>query len=154
MPTEFKKVRMPTWKEMTIGGLAVQPGNSIEYDTGSWSSQVLVFHEGICIHCMQCWIVCPDSTILAKDGKIVGIDLGHCKDCGLCVEACPTNPNSLEFVDAADALVGSTDPVETLKLHVNNQHAIKEPVKKEKPAKAAKVVKAEAPANGGSSPAA
>ena len=129
-----EKPRMPTWQEMQIGGLAVHPGNSIEYDTGSWSSEVLVFHEGICIHCMQCWIVCPDSTILAKDGKVIGIDHGHCKDCGLCVEACPTKPNSLEFFNAADALVGSTDPVEALKHKVNDAHAIMEPPpKKEKP---------------------
>ncbi len=132
---------MPSWREMPIGGLGVMavplaPGNSVEYDTGSWSSQVLVFHEGICIHCMQCWIVCPDSTILAKDGKVIGIDHGHCKDCGLCVEACPTNPNSLEFVDAADALVGATDTVKNIKYSVSAQFAIME--KPEKPARAPK----------------
>lgn len=132
----MQKVRMPTWREMTIGGLALQAGNSVEYDTGSWSSQVLVFHEGLCIHCMQCWIVCPDSTILAKDGKVIGIDHGHCKDCGLCVEVCPTTPNSLQFVDAADALVGATDTVKNIKYAVSSQHAIMEAPKKDKPPRA------------------
>jgi pyruvate ferredoxin oxidoreductase delta subunit len=104
MPSKNKK--LPGWRDITMGGLATEPGNSIDYDTGSWEDRVLVFYDHICIHCMQCWIVCPDSTILAKDGKIIGIDLGHCKDCGLCVEACPTEPKSLEFVRVEDLLMG------------------------------------------------
>lgn len=104
LPSKNKK--LPGWRSMPWGGLALQPGNSVDYDTGSWEDRVLVFHDHICIHCMQCWIVCPDSTILAKDGKIIGVDLGHCKDCGLCVEACPTEPKSLEFVRVEDLLMG------------------------------------------------
>ena len=26
---------------------------------------------------------------------MIGVDMDHCKGCGICVEVCPTNPKSL-----------------------------------------------------------
>ena len=31
----------------------------------------------------------PDSSIMVKDEKMVGIDYFHCKGCGLCASVCP-----------------------------------------------------------------
>ena len=34
---------------------------------------------------------------------MIGIDMDHCKGCGVCVEVCPTNPKSpLMFPEQAD----------------------------------------------------
>ena len=30
---------------------------------------------------------------------MIGIDMDHCKGCGICVEVCPTNPKSLLMFD-------------------------------------------------------
>jgi pyruvate ferredoxin oxidoreductase delta subunit len=55
-----------------------------------------VWNEEKCKHCMFCWAVCPDMSIMAKDGKVVGFDYDHCKGCGVCVEQCKFG--ALEFV--------------------------------------------------------
>ncbi len=77
------------WKEIPIGGLIVEPGNSEKYLTGGWRTYRPVLHEDKCIHCMICWIFCPDSSVIVKDGKMSGFDYDHCKGCGICANECP-----------------------------------------------------------------
>lgn len=79
------------WRDIPIGGLIVEPGNSAEYLTGGWRAERPIFVEENCTHCMTCWIDCPDSSILVQDGKMLGFDLEHCKGCGLCAAVCPVN---------------------------------------------------------------
>ena len=38
---------------------------------------------------MLCYFYCPDASIIIEDGKAVGIDLKHCKGCGICAKECP-----------------------------------------------------------------
>ncbi|MCW8837644.1 MAG: 4Fe-4S binding protein, partial [Thiovulaceae bacterium] len=53
--------------------------------------------------CQFCWVYCPDISIISRDKKMVGVDMDHCKGCGICVEVCPTNPKSLlMFAEQAD----------------------------------------------------
>ena len=51
------------------------------------------FVEENCIHCMFCWIYCPDTAIeidtSGEKPKMVGIILDHCKGCGICAIECP-----------------------------------------------------------------
>ncbi len=54
--------RLPGYKEIPIGGLIVEAGNAQEYETGSWRTFRPVRDEEKCIHCLQCWIFCPDSA--------------------------------------------------------------------------------------------
>ena len=79
--------------ELPEAGLIDTPGNAHEYKTGDWRTYVPQFIEENCIHCMFCWIWCPDTSILIDTSgdkpKMVGIDFDHCKGCGICAFECP-----------------------------------------------------------------
>jgi pyruvate ferredoxin oxidoreductase delta subunit len=61
----------------------------------SWRVIKPVYNRDICIDCQNCWVWCPDTSIISRDKQMLGIDYDHCKGCGVCVEVCPTNPKSL-----------------------------------------------------------
>jgi pyruvate ferredoxin oxidoreductase delta subunit len=82
---------MKGWREIPEGGLILEAGNAVQYKTGSWRSQKPVRNEEKCTHCLICWIYCPDSAILVENEKIKGIDLEHCKGCGICAKECPVH---------------------------------------------------------------
>ena len=60
-----------------------------QLNTGTWRTYCPVTDLEKCIHCMMCWIDCPDSSILVQDGKKVGTDMQYCKGCGVCANVCP-----------------------------------------------------------------
>jgi len=76
----------------------------------SWRVIKPVYNRDICIDCQNCWVWCPDTSIVSRDKQMLGIDYDHCKGCGVCVEVCPTNPKSLlmfnETEDNDEALAG------------------------------------------------
>lgn len=82
--------------------------NSYTATVASWRVEKPVFNIDVCIDCQNCWVWCPDSSILSRDKQMLGIDYDHCKGCGVCVEVCPTNPKSLlmfgEYTPLDDAL--------------------------------------------------
>ncbi len=82
--------------------------NSYSATVSSWRVIKPVFNIDVCIDCQNCWVWCPDSSILSRDKQMLGIDYDHCKGCEVCVEVCPTNPKSLlmfsEYEDLGDAL--------------------------------------------------
>lgn len=84
------------WKEIPIGGLIDKGGTARAYNTGSWRTFKPVVDHAKCINCLQCWIYCPDSAVLVKDGKMVGFDMEHCKGCGICAEVCPVKCIKME----------------------------------------------------------
>ncbi len=90
------------WKELPIGGVIDEAGSAESYETGSWRTFRPVRDESKCTHCLRCWIFCPDSAIKVKDGKIVEIDLQHCKGCGICAEVCPPKIRAIEMVKESD----------------------------------------------------
>ncbi len=69
--------------------------NSYAASVADWRSIKPVYNRDICIDCQNCWIFCPDTSIVSRDKIMIGIDYDHCKGCGVCVEVCPTNPKSL-----------------------------------------------------------
>lgn len=71
------------------------PNNSFTASVADWRIEKPVFNKDYCIDCQFCWIYCPDISIISRDKKMIGIDMDHCKGCGICVEVCPTNPKSL-----------------------------------------------------------
>ncbi len=70
-------------------GVVSAPGNSIERNTGGWRVQRPVVDMDRCTHCMICWVFCPDSAVLAGEGRFLGFRLEHCKGCGICAHECP-----------------------------------------------------------------
>jgi pyruvate ferredoxin oxidoreductase delta subunit len=79
------------WRDVPIGGAVMEPGSYAKVNTGSWRTYVPVCDYKKCIHCMQCWIMCPDSSRIAKDAKMIATDLEHCKGCGICADVCPVH---------------------------------------------------------------
>jgi pyruvate ferredoxin oxidoreductase delta subunit len=81
------------WRDLPQGAIILVAGSAEEYRTGDWRAFRPVFGEADCSHCFQCWLFCPDSSILVdlEGEKVVGFDLEHCKGCGLCAAVCPVN---------------------------------------------------------------
>ncbi|MDR1952532.1 MAG: 4Fe-4S binding protein [Elusimicrobiota bacterium] len=91
--------RKLTAAEVASAGL-VEAGTADAFHTGSWRSQRPIWNKDKCIHCLTCWISCPDSSInIAPDEKkgtvVTGIDYDHCKGCGICARECPPKVNAL-----------------------------------------------------------
>jgi pyruvate ferredoxin oxidoreductase delta subunit len=82
--------------------------NSKNKLVSDWRIIKPVYNRDICIDCQNCWVWCPDTSIISRDKQMLGIDYDHCKGCGVCVEVCPTNPKSLlmfsEFMENDEAL--------------------------------------------------
>ena len=87
---------------------AYSENNSFTASVADWRIEKPVFNKDYCIDCQFCWIYCPDISIISRDKKMIGVDMDHCKGCGICVEVCPTNPKSLlmysEQMDEEEAL--------------------------------------------------
>ena len=79
------------------GGIIPNPGNTADRQTGDWRVERPVIDMERCTHCMICWIYCPDSAIVAKEGRFIEFDLVHCKGCGICAEECP--PNCIDMIE-------------------------------------------------------
>jgi pyruvate ferredoxin oxidoreductase delta subunit len=76
--------------------------NSYTATVASWRVIKPVYNRDICIDCQNCWVWCPDTSIISRDKQMLGIDYDHCKGCGVCVEVCPTNPKSLLMFSEAE----------------------------------------------------
>ena len=87
--------RLKNWKELPIGGVIEEAGNAQNYETGSWRVKRPILDKNKCTSCLICWIYCPDTSIIVKDGKVTGIDLEHCKGCGICARECPLKDKAI-----------------------------------------------------------
>ncbi|MEW6096340.1 MAG: 4Fe-4S binding protein [bacterium] len=90
------------WQDLPIGGLILQGGTATKYITGDWRSLRPVWDKEKCISCLNCWIYCPDSSILVENEKMVGIDYEHCKGCGICASECPPKVSAIKMVNEAE----------------------------------------------------
>jgi pyruvate ferredoxin oxidoreductase delta subunit len=86
-------MQLKGWRELPIGGMILEAGNAVTFVTGTWRAFRPVRGEAECTHCFQCWLFCPDSSILvdADSEEMAGFDLEHCKGCGICAAVCPVN---------------------------------------------------------------
>jgi pyruvate ferredoxin oxidoreductase delta subunit len=79
------------WKDLPIGGMIVEAGNAVRYRTGEWRAFRPEVDKDKCTNCLQCWVYCPDSSIVVKDEQMAGFDVDHCKGCGICAATCPVS---------------------------------------------------------------
>ena len=89
------------WKELPIGAV-LKAGTAFSYKTGNWRTFRPIWQEDKCIHCLQCWMICPDFAISAKDEKFGGYDYDHCKGCGLCAYICPVKGKAIVMMKESD----------------------------------------------------
>jgi len=89
---EVKGGTFPKVDEIPLGGIIPSNGNGVNYLTGSWRTQRPIFNAAACTNCLLCWLHCPDNSIILEQGKVVGIDVDHCKGCGICAEECNSKP--------------------------------------------------------------
>ncbi|MEK7822766.1 MAG: 4Fe-4S dicluster-binding protein [Nitrospirota bacterium] len=82
-------MKEPLWKKLTPGSVVLEAGSAVKFKTGSWRAFRPKFIEENCIHCLFCWMFCPDMSVIVKDGKMTGFDYDYCKGCGICAFECP-----------------------------------------------------------------
>jgi pyruvate ferredoxin oxidoreductase delta subunit len=71
--------------------------NSMNKYVGDWRVLKPVWNVDLCIDCQNCWLFCPDTSVISRDKKMLGFDYDHCKGCGICADVCPTNPKSINM---------------------------------------------------------
>ncbi len=92
-------MKKETWKELTIGTINLDAGNSVKNLTGTWrSGKKPQFIEEKCIQCFFCWLYCPHSAILVEGDEVKGIDYDYCTGCGICSVECPTKEKAIIMV--------------------------------------------------------
>ncbi|MFA5858931.1 MAG: 4Fe-4S binding protein [Elusimicrobiota bacterium] len=84
------------WKELPEGDI-LAPGTAANFKTGDWRSERPVWDSTKCKHDLMCWVYCPDSAIITKDGKMCGINYDHCKGCGICAHVCPLKEKAIKM---------------------------------------------------------
>lgn len=87
------------WKELAIGGIIPEGGTAEKFETGDWRSRRPVWDANKCIHCLICWVYCPDGAIIVREGKFSEFDFRHCKGCGICAQECPPRASAITMVD-------------------------------------------------------
>ena len=102
MKWDISDIKNWSWDKHPRGAIISEPGNSEKFKTGGWRSLRPIHDQEKCVHCLTCFIFCPDSSIKVEDEKIKEIDLEFCKGCGICASECPKD--AIEMVDEMEAL--------------------------------------------------
>ena len=77
------------WKNISPAGAICEGGTAALVTTGDWRTMIPAWAEEKCKQCLLCVPACPDSSIPVKDGKRLDFDFMHCKGCGVCFKVCP-----------------------------------------------------------------
>lgn len=91
------------WRDVPRGAVIDEPGNAREYLTGDWRTVRPIWHPNRCIHCLFCWVYCPDAAVMVKDGRMQGFSYEHCKGCGICAAECPKRANAITMAKESAA---------------------------------------------------
>ena len=89
-------------KDLPMGGVIKEGGTAHGYSTGGWRKLRPIVDLDRCTNCLICWVMCPDSAVITKDGKMMGFDLEHCKGCGICAVECPDKVKAITMKEEAE----------------------------------------------------
>ena len=78
------------WRDLPIGAVILEAGNSVLYKTGNWRALRPVYDRSKCVQCLLCWVHCPEPAIKRLEDDTIEIDYDYCKGCGICSNVCPT----------------------------------------------------------------
>ena len=93
---------LPRSNELEGGG-AIVPGAAPRNRTAGWRTGLKPRADlDVCVNCKLCWVYCPDSAVLVRDGIFTGFDYDVCKGCEVCAEMCPVG--AIEMVPEATPL--------------------------------------------------
>ncbi len=88
------------WQDLDAG--PILPGEtSRRFLTGDWRERRPLLDLTRCVHCLLCWLYCPDTSIRVENGRVVGINLDYCKGCGVCAAVCPPTAAAISMVEEA-----------------------------------------------------
>jgi len=84
----FKTEKALGWKDLKVGCVVTEAGNTKEFCTGDWKSQHPVSDDTKCIKCGICALFCPEGCIKQNKEGYYRADLFYCKGCGICAHEC------------------------------------------------------------------
>ncbi len=64
-----------------------------------WRNERPVLDMERCVHCLQCYLYCPDGVIKKTDTNELTIDYDYCKGCGICSKICKKQAITMEAED-------------------------------------------------------
>lgn len=88
LPEEFSR-KLVEFKDLNLYYFDPQPRQS-KIDDASLAVKEAnrCFVCGTCTVCGNCWLFCPDSSVIKTDGEFQ-FNYDYCKGCGICAEECP-----------------------------------------------------------------
>ena len=90
MKTDIKEQDvMVTWQNLNPGAIVTGGSTAVQFNTGEWRVDTPGFDVEKCKQCLLCVPACPDSAIPVKNKKREEFDMMHCKGCGICAKVCP-----------------------------------------------------------------
>lgn len=98
-PKTFKVENLAGWKELKVGCVVTEAGNTKEFSTGEWKSSHPEWNDDRCIQCGICELVCPEACIKRDKEKHYRADMFYCKGCGICQHECW--PQAITMVEGA-----------------------------------------------------
>ena len=72
------------------------PKKGAQGKTGNWRVFRPVLDKSKCVKCLQCWMFCPEATIVRNKDDTISIDYDYCKGCGICANVCKLKAITME----------------------------------------------------------
>ncbi len=115
---------LPSLEPCDFAQSTCYPAGHLVTRNAGWRNQRPVLAADLCAGCLQCYLYCPDGTIVrthatkeqlsAGDSAVaaVAIDYDFCKGCGICAKACLFD--AIAMISEEDALAAERQAAEAM----------------------------------------